>query len=197
VRLLAGLFLQAVLPLRIEGQDHLPRQGPMILAANHSSFLDAILLAALAPRPVAFMTKNSQFAHPALFHILRWAGAFPVRRYTTDPLAVRNALRILRRGRVLGLFPEGERCWDDRMQPFKRTTVRLMLAAGAPVVPVGIRGAYGLMPRWSTRIRRVPVAIRFGAPLHLPVVAPEDQDDGLVETWRLRLQEAVAALKRP
>lgn len=197
VRLLAGLLLQAVLPLRIEGRDHLPRQGPVILAANHSSFLDAILLAAIAPRPVAFMTKNSQFAHPALFHILRWAGAFPVRRYTTDPLAVRNALRILRRGRVLGLFPEGERCWDDRMQPFKRTTVRLMLAAGAPVVPVGIGGAYGLMPRWSTRIRRVPVAIRFGAPLHLPVVAPEDQDDGLVETWRLRLQEAVAALKRP
>jgi hypothetical protein len=53
------------------------------------------------------------------------------------------------------------------------------------------------MPRWSTRIRRVPVAIRFGAPLRLPVVAPGDQTDGLIETWRLRLQETVAALKRP
>ncbi|MDD2603779.1 MAG: lysophospholipid acyltransferase family protein [Desulfobacterales bacterium] len=197
VRALVGFFLQAVLPLGIEGRSHLPPSGPVILAANHSSFLDAILLAALTPRPVAFMTKNSQFAHPALFRILRWAGAFPVRRYTTDATAVRNALRILGRGRVLGLFPEGERCWDERMQPFKRTTVRLMLAAGAPVVPVGISGAYGLMPRWSTRIRRVPVAIRFGAPLRLPVVAPGDQTDGLIETWRLRLQETVAALKRP
>jgi 1-acyl-sn-glycerol-3-phosphate acyltransferase len=143
------------------------------------------------------MTKNSQFAHPALFQVLRWAGAFPVRRYTTDPVAVRNALRVLRQGRVLGLFPEGERCWDERMQPFKHTTVRLMLAAGAPVVPVGISGAYGLMPRWSTRIRRVPVAIRFGAPLHLPVVAPVDQRERQVEAWRLRLQDAVAAVRLP
>lgn len=197
VRALVGRLLQAAVPLRITGLAHLPPQGPVILAANHSSFLDAILLAALTPRPVAFMTKNSQFAHPVLFRILRWAGAFPVRRYTTDAMAVRNALRVLRQGRVLGLFPEGERCWDESMQPFKHTTVRLMLAAGAPVVPVGISGAYGLMPRWSARIRRVPVAIRFGAPLHLPVVAPGDQSDGLIETWRRGLQDAVAALKRP
>jgi 1-acyl-sn-glycerol-3-phosphate acyltransferase len=197
VRALVGWGLRAALTLRIAGQANLPPQGPVILAANHSSFLDAILLAAFAPRPVAFMTKNSQFAHPALFRILRWAGAFPVRRYTTDPVAVRNALRLLRQGRVLGLFPEGERCWDECMQPFKHTTVRLMLAAGAPVVPVGISGAYGLMPRWSTRIRRVPVAIRFGAPLHLPVVAPGDQRERQVETWRLRLQDAVAAVKLP
>ncbi|MBW2356423.1 MAG: 1-acyl-sn-glycerol-3-phosphate acyltransferase [Deltaproteobacteria bacterium] len=197
VRFLAGQMLRAALPLQVEGRAHVPAKGPVILAANHSSFLDAILLAALAPRPVAFMTKNSQFAHPALFRILRWAGAFPVRRYTTDAVAVRNALRILRQGRVLGLFPEGERCWDDRMQPFKRTTVRLMLAAGAPVVPVGISGAYGLMPRWSTRIRRVPVAIRFGAPLRLPVVAPGGQSERLIQAWRLRLQDAVAALKGP
>jgi 1-acyl-sn-glycerol-3-phosphate acyltransferase len=197
VRALAGRFLKAALSLQIEGQAHLPPRGPVILAANHSSFLDAIFLAALTPRPVAFMTKNSQFAQPALHRILRWAGAFPVRRYTTDPVAVRNALRILRQGRVLGLFPEGERCWDDRMQPFKRTTVKLMLAAGAPVVPVGISGAYGLMPRWSTRIRRLPVTIRFGPPLRLPVVTPEGRNDSLVETWRLRLQDAVEALKRP
>lgn len=197
VRALVRLLLQAALPLGIAGRANLPPRGPVILAANHSSFLDAILLAALAPRPVAFMTKNSQFAHPALFQVLRWAGAFPVRRYTTDPVAVRNALRILRQGRVLGLFPEGERCWDGRMQPFKRTAVRLMLAAGAPVVPVGLSGAYGLMPRWSTRIRRVPVTIRFGQPLHLPVVPPGQQREPMVEAWRLRLQEAVAALNSP
>jgi 1-acyl-sn-glycerol-3-phosphate acyltransferase len=196
VRTLIGRILHAFLNIGVEGRENVPANGPVILAANHSSFLDAILLAALSPRPIAFMTKNSQFDNRMLFGVLRWAGAFPVRRYTTDVGAVRNARRILAAGRVLGLFPEGERCWDGLMQPFKRTTVRLLLALGVPVVPVGIAGAYGLMPRWSTRIRRVPVAVRFGPPLALPVIAPADQTEADIAACAERLHAVIGELSR-
>ncbi len=196
LRGLVGRILNAVLPLRVEGRRNVPPVGPVILAANHSSFLDAILLAALSPRPIAFMTKNSQFDHRMLFGLLRRAGAFPVRRYTTDAVAVRNARRILSENRVLGLFPEGERCWDGRMQPLKRTTIRLLLALGVPVVPVGIAGAYGLMPRWSTRVRRVPVAVRFGPRLSLPVIAPAAQTEADIAFWTHRLKDALETLSR-
>ena len=90
------------------------------------------------------------------------AGAFPVRRYQTDVVAVRNALRVLQKGHLLGVFPEGERSWDGQMLPFKQGTLRLMLAAGKPIIPVGISGIYELMPRWTHRIKRVPVRIKRG-----------------------------------
>lgn len=187
--------LSGALPLTVAGRGHVPARGPCIIAANHSSFLDAILLAAFAPRPIRFMTKNSQFAHPLLVRFLPWAGAFPVRRYTTDVGAVRNVRRVLARGAVLGLFPEGERCWDGRLQPFKRTAVRLMLALGVPVVPAGIAGAYALMPRWTGRVRRGPVAIRFGPPLALARIPAGAQTPADVERAAAGLREAILALQ--
>ena len=195
LRAAARRLLGGLLPLRVEGRGRVPAAGPVVIAANHSSFLDAILLAAFSPRPIWFMTKNSQFAHRWLARFLVWARAFPVRRYTSDPVAVRNALRVLAGGEVLGLFPEGERSWDGRMLPFKRTTVRLLLALGIPVVPVGIAGAYGLMPRWTGRIRRRPVVIRFGAPLDLPYIRSGAQTAADIDRAAGRLRDAIEELK--
>ena len=140
------------------------------------------------------MTKNSQFDHRLLDRFLVWARAFPVRRYTTDAVAVRNALRILAAREVLGLFPEGERCWDGRLQPFKRTTLRLMLAAGVPVVPVGISGAYPLMPRWSSGVRRGTVTLRFGAPLDLPTLDVRNQSPHQILAAGEKLRSAILEL---
>ncbi len=177
LRALAGAILPCLLPIRLEGASRLPVDGPGILMGNHSSFMDAVLLEALLPRRIWFMTKNSQFSHPLLNALLRIAGSFPVRRYATDVQAVRNAIRVVRQGHVLGLFPEGERCWDGRMLPFRRGAIRLALALGGPIIPVGISGAYALMPRWTRRIRRVPITIRVGHPFRLKPVAIDRQDE--------------------
>ena len=96
-----------------------------------------------------------------------------------DVVAVRNAIRIVQERHVLGIFPEGERCWDNRLLPFKLGTIRLLLALGSPVIPVGIAGAYALMPRWTSTIKRVPVTIRIGAPIslgHVPIPAQARMD---------------------
>lgn len=159
----------------VVGLEHIPAKGGAILMCNHSSFLDAVILALLPKRKICFMTKNSQAENPLLRRFLVFARAFPVRRYTTDVQAVRNAMRIVQQGHILGLFPEGERCWDSRPLPYKRGAMRLVLTLGVPVIPVGIEGAYDLMPRWSTRITPGPVHVRIGKPMRFDRLRPSAQ----------------------
>ncbi len=176
------------LRIKLSGREHLPGQGAAILLGNHSSFLDAIILEALTPRNIWFMTKNSEYKNCFMTWFLGLAKSFPVRRYTVDVQAVRNAIRVVQGGHILGVFPEGERNWADRMLPFKRGTMRLVLALGVPVIPVGISGAYGLMPRWTHRVKRVPVHVRFGVPVRIdPVsIAAQTEEDIAAVTAKLR-----------
>ena len=179
VRFVGRVILKKFLPLTLVGMENIPAKGGAVLLANHSSFLDSIILEAFLPRHIWFMTKNSQYRHPLLFWFLRLARSFPVRRYTVDAQAVRNAMGIVGRGHLLGIFPEGERNWDGRMLPFKRGTMRLVLALGKPVIPVGISGAYGLMPRWTHAIARLPVTVRMGPPIairQIPAAAQTEAD---------------------
>ena len=182
--------------LQIEwsGREHLPPEGPAILLCNHSSFLDAIILEALPPRNIWFMTKNSQYKGRFMTWFLGLAKSFPVRRYTVDVQAVRNAIRVVQGGHILGIFPEGERSWDGRMLPFKRGTMRLVLSLGVPVIPVGIAGAYGLMPRWTHRVKRVPVHVRFGAPLHIEPVSISAQTEADIMAVTEKIRGAIQAL---
>jgi 1-acyl-sn-glycerol-3-phosphate acyltransferase len=117
-----------------------------------------------------------------------------VRRYTIDSGAIRNAIRVLQHGHILGIFPEGERSWDGTLLPFKRGTMRLVLAMGVPILPVGISGAYALMPRWTSSICRVKVTIRFGEPVYLnPVPIDLQSDTNIKETSEL-LKSKIKAL---
>ncbi|MBI9085523.1 MAG: 1-acyl-sn-glycerol-3-phosphate acyltransferase [Desulfobacterales bacterium] len=197
VRFVGRIILKKCLPLTIEGMENIPAKGAAVMLANHSSFLDSILLEAFFPRHIWFMTKNSQYSHPLLFWFLRLARSFPVRRYTVDPQAVRNAMGIIRRGHLLGIFPEGERNWDGRMLPFKRGTMRLVLALGKPLIPVGISGAYGLMPRWTHSISRLPVTIRIGAPMAIrPIPAPA-QTEADIDWITGAVRNAIGKLVEP
>lgn len=195
VRFVLKRLIRAVLPLTFEGTENIPARGAAVLMANHSSFLDSILLEAFLPRHIWFMTKNSQYnAHPILYWFLPLARSFPVRRYSVDAQAVRNAVRVIAGGHVLGIFPEGERSWDGRMLPFKHGTMRLALALGKPVIPVGISGAYGLMPRWTHSISRAPVTVRIGAPIVLPRISGADQTAADIAWVTGRLRNAISTL---
>ena len=188
VRLAVRTMVAKGLQVACSGREHLPSRGAAVLLGNHSSFLDAIILEALTPRNIWFMTKNSEYKGRFMTWFLGLAKSFPVRRYTVDVQAVRNALRAVQGGHILGIFPEGERNWDGRMLPFKRGTMRLVLALGVPVIPVGIAGAYGLMPRWTHRVKKVPVHVRFGAPLHIePVsISAQTEEDIAAVTEKIR-----------
>lgn len=150
----------------VTGRENIPRSGPFFLIPNHQSVLDPILVQAVCPRTVHSFTKSTQFASPVFRWLLPRLNAIPTRRYRVDPQVVRVALRLVEEGRGIGIYPEGERSWDGSLQPLRRGTVRLLLKAGAPVVPCGVVGSYDVWPRWSRRPRRCGVSIRFGKPLH-------------------------------
>ncbi len=193
-RLIVRTLVTRGLKIDLAGSEHIPRKGAAILLGNHSSFLDSILIEALTRRNIWFMAKNSQYQGRLMTWFLGLAKSFPVRRYTVDVQAVRNAIRVVQNDHILGIFPEGERSWDDRMLPFKRGTMRLVLGLGVPVIPVGISGAYGLMPRWTHRIKRVPIQIRFGSPVQIDPIPAAAQTEADIASVTTLLRGRIQAL---
>lgn len=186
-----------VLQPTVEGLEHLPEEGPFFLVANHVSALDPILVQGPCRRHVHAMTKSTQFTHPAFQWVLPRILAFPARRYRVDPQAVRTTLRHLAAGRVVGLYPEGERSWDGSLQPFRRGAIRLLLKANVPVVPCGISGAFEVFPRWSRRPMRHPVTVRYGAPIHFGPHPTRAMREVALEGASERLESAIRALTLP
>ena len=107
---------------------------------------------------------------------------------------MRNAIRVIQEGHVLGIFPEGERCWDNRLLPYKIGTIRLILALGHDVIPVGVSGAYALMPRWTHDIKRVPITIRIGKPVNLGHIPVPKQTMNDIQAASEKLKAAMTEL---
>lgn len=178
-----------------EGLERLPRYGPCILVPNHLSILDPLILQGTIPRPVQSMTKSTQFRHGFFRWILPRLHAFPVRRYRVDPQTVRVLLRRLEEGCVVCVYPEGERSWDGRLQSFRRGTLRVILRAGVPVIPVGIRGTYDAWPRWASRPRRgFSARVRFGRPLRLDAHQDRQARDAALPALERELRAALLTL---
>lgn len=158
-----GPPLRGIYRLDVSGAEHVPASGPAVLASNHDSLLDIPALVVASPRPVWFMAKVELFRGRAASNVLHRMGGFPVRREARDTRAVRSAMDVLRRGRVLGMYPEGTRA--PRLGPFLPGAAWLALVAGAPLVPVGISGTAEAMPKGARLPRRTRVLVRFGEPM--------------------------------
>jgi len=152
----------------VRGLENIPKSGAFIMIANHQSFLDPILVQAVCPRILHSMAKSTQFASPIFRRLLAQLYSFPVRRFETDPQAVRQVLRRLKQGNGVIVYIEGERSWDGRLQSPRLGTVRVALKAGVPIVPVRVDGAYEAWPRWHRKIRRNRIRIEFRQPFRLP-----------------------------
>lgn len=119
--------------------DRMPRSGPVLLVGNHAGVLDGPMMAAFSPRPVHALTKQEMFVGP-LAWALRAVGQIKLDRYGVDLAAIRSELRVLRDGRVAGVFPEGTRGKGDWSQAFHHGAAYLALVTGAPIVPVTFIG---------------------------------------------------------
>jgi len=166
--------------LDIRGKENVPPSGPFILVANHQSYLDPVLIQSYVRRPLHSMAKSTQFATPGLGWLMKQLLSFPVRRWEIDPQAVRITLRRLDQGEPVCVYIEGERSWDARLQPPRLGTLRLILKAGVPVIPVAISGTYDIWPRWDRKLRRSDVVILFGEPLTFPQSDDRDERNRLL-----------------
>ena len=179
--------------LHVHGLENVPDSGPFLLIANHQSYLDPVLIQAVVRRPVYSMAKSSEFSSPVTGQLLQRLKSFPVRRFEVDPQAVRIVLRHLEAGRGVGIYIEGERSWDGRLQPARIGTLRVILKAGVPVIPVGISGAYDVWPRWG-RLRRGDVTIRIGEPIRFPGTHDRSARAAAIPEARDRIMTAIADL---
>lgn len=160
--------------LRVEGAEHVPRRGPVVIAANHRSMFDIPVMVVASPRPVFFMAKRELYRGPALTWLWRRLGGFPVWRRIADLRAVDTALALLERGEAVALYPEGTRSRYGEMLPFLLGAAWLAVRTGSPIVPAGVVGT-GRQPGWDGRVApwiRKHVRVRFGPPL--PVERIED-----------------------
>jgi 1-acyl-sn-glycerol-3-phosphate acyltransferase len=170
VRGLARLLGHGVLRLRLYGVDTLPRQGPVLLAGNHSSFLDGPLVFVVLPRPSAFLVKSEMFGAAWLRWGLGYLRQIPIRRGRPDRAALRRGLEVLAAGGVLGVFPEGTR-GTGGLEGVQHGIGYLAVRARCPIVPVVCLGTAEAMPKGRRLPRwRAPVDVVFGSPFEVSVV---------------------------
>jgi 1-acyl-sn-glycerol-3-phosphate acyltransferase len=146
--------------IRTEGMRHVPKTGPALLVANHQSFFDPALVGLAARRHLCFLARKTLFRFRALAWFIGSLNAVPIDHEGIGVEGMRTILKQLQAGQAVVVFPEGTRSSDGRLQPIRPGILLLIKRAKAPVVPVGIAGAFEAWPRW----RPLPMP----APLFLP-----------------------------
>jgi glycerol-3-phosphate dehydrogenase (NAD(P)+) len=163
------LFFHVYLRMSRIGREHIPAQGPAIIASNHRSFFDPLIIATMTRRPMYYVAKRELFdLHPRLGWLLSALGAFPVDRGNGDQDMIATAKELLARGELVLIFPEGTRTRPGPLARPRRGVGRLALETGAPVIPVAIFGTDAIRRGW--RLRPHKVRVRAGRPLLFPRV---------------------------
>jgi glycerol-3-phosphate dehydrogenase (NAD(P)+) len=169
VRTPLQLFFHVYLRMSRIGREHIPAHGPAIIASNHRSFFDPLIIATMTRRPMYYVAKRELFElHPLVGRLLSALGAFPVDRGNGDQDMIATAKQLLAHGEVVLIFPEGTRTRPGPLGRPRRGVGRLALESGAPVIPVAIFGTDTIRRGWRLRPHRVRV--RAGRPLRFPRV---------------------------
>ena len=146
----------------VSGQDSVPAKGGFILATNHSSNVDPLVIGAACPKPLHFMAKVELFKNPFGAWILSAVHAFPVKRGTGDIHAIREAIRRVRAGGGLLIFPEGGRSADGTIGAGQEGIGFLAMKLNVPIVPAYIGGTDKVLPKGSNRVSAAKINVRFG-----------------------------------
>jgi 1-acyl-sn-glycerol-3-phosphate acyltransferase len=147
--------------LRLSGGRNLPATGPALIIANHQSYFDPMMVGLAARRPLVYLARKTLFRNPIFAALIRSLNAVPIDQEGVGKEGIRVILEQLQLGKAVVVFPEGARTPDGRMHPFKAGIHLLIKRTQAPIIPVGIAGAYDAWPIW----RPYPLP----APLFLPV----------------------------
>lgn len=164
MRFLARVTATVYLRHRSAGHEHVPREGGFLLAPNHASYLDPVLVGCRVRRPIHFMARATLFRGP-LGALIRRLNAFPVNRGGVSKEAIRSVLELLADRQGVLVFPEGTRSGDGHLGKIETGVVRIAQLAGVPVVPAYVSGSYRALGRGASFPRPVPTSVRFGPPL--------------------------------
>lgn len=185
-RAMCWLLTKPLFRLASQGREHIPATGPVVLVPNHVSFLDPPFTGICCPRPVRFMARSTLAHHKVFAWWMQTVGVVLIDRTAPARATFGESLRILARGEVMAVFPEGTRSPDGRLHEFKKGLLKLLDKTGAIAVPTGIIGAFEAWPRHRKLPRPLRCRVRFGPPMTAAeVCAPGGYE---------RLRQAVASL---
>lgn len=143
--------------LRVRGQANVPRNGPVLVLANHQSFFDPLFIGLATTRRLTFLARETLFKHPVFSKIISLLDAFPIDQEGLGRNGLRRTLETLQTGRAVLVFPEGERTWDGKFQPLKAGVSLLLSRFDCPILPVGIAGAFDSWPRTRAAPKVSPI----------------------------------------
>jgi len=162
--------------IEVKNLHKLPSQGPVLIACNHLSLWDPIILGVFLPRKLHFMAKEELFKIFLVGSVIRKVGTFPVKRGAADRNAIREGIKILRENQVLCIFPEGTRSKTGELLPFQLGVTLIAHKSNAPLLPVGLKGTNGILKSGL----RVPVKLEIGEPIY-----PEQLVEGKIGSEQL------------
>lgn len=185
--LLCWVLSQVWFQFRFSGRKNVPPAGPVLLVANHQSFLDPVLVGIACPRQIRALARHELFFWP-LGWLIRTLGAVPVDRQRSALGGIKASLELLKQGEVLLVFPEGTRTPHGQLQPLHPGFCLLARRTGATIVPAAIDGAFLAMPRGSSFPRPTQIRLSFADPIPTAQVA-QLSDEELVQLVMRRMSD--------
>ena len=169
-RFVFKIYMSLFYRLKVSGLKNLPQRKPFIICSNHINWLDPVTIGTAIPAryKINYMAKAELFKNPLFGYLLRRVGAFPIKRYEDDYAALKKSFKVLKEGHVLGLFPEGSRSKDGRLQKAHDGAALIAVRSGVPILPVAIKGPYRLFK---------PLYFSIGRPFVLPPLVFEKRED--------------------
>jgi 1-acyl-sn-glycerol-3-phosphate acyltransferase len=189
----SGMAIRLIYRLHVRNAENVPAEGPVLIAANHQSFLDPPAIGCLVTqRQLDFVARGGLFENRHFGWFIAFLNSIPVAEEGPDAAAIREILRRLGMGRCVMIFPEGSRTPDGTIQPFKRGVALLVKRAKCPVVPAAIEGAFEAWPRErkGPKILGAPkIRVLYGEPIPYDELMKDGADAALA-----RIEREVRAL---
>jgi 1-acyl-sn-glycerol-3-phosphate acyltransferase len=194
-RLVARLGLAVLSRPSVEGGEHVPRDGALLVVSNHASMVDTIVFAALFPRPIAYLGKRELFRWAPFARGFRAAGVIPINRQGVDRRALELGLDVLKRQGSLVVFAEGTRSSGGILGPAKAGVGLLAARSHAAVLPVAIMGTEGL-DDWRRWLQRPAITLRCGQVIEPVSATPAGGYQDLADRYLKAVAELLPAWRR-
>lgn len=192
LKFIALPFFKVLFSVEYHGVENIPKTGAVILAGNHPSYLDPVLVALPVRRVIRYMAWDALFKVPLLGWLIRSLGAFPVDiRRGKGEAAFQKACEVLERGEALGIFPEGQRSEQGPLGELRTGTARLALETGAAIIPITIGGAFRAWPRWRFLPKPAKIIVRYHPPIEISAADRTERRED--KAFQQALMQQVAA----
>ena len=192
---LTCLFCKVMGHLDAHGVDHIPREGGVLIVANHISLLDPVIVGSAANREIHFMARSNVFGVPFLGKLITTFNAFPVNRGKPDLGALRKTISLLKDGNAVLIFPEGTRSLDGTLGKAHDGACFIAHRADVPTIPVFHSGVEQMLPRGSKRLRRAKLTVTFGEPIDFSGIVKSDVKREMYQQMGIRMMDAIENLR--